>query len=63
MKHLDGNSNGKLHTNLYQNILKLTNILTMILVAYSFLDLVRTEMEKGMYLTLSIKSCDDVNIC
>ena len=37
--------------------------LPMIVVTYFILDLVRAEMEKGMYLTLSIKGCDDVNIC
>ena len=37
--------------------------LPLIVVTYFILDLVRAEMEKGMYLTLSIKGCDDVNIC
>ena len=72
MKLLDGNSNRNLHTNLCQNILKLKKKkkkkkkkknLPMIVVTYFILDLVRAEMEKGMYLTLSIKGCVDVNIC
>ena len=71
MKLLDGNSNRNLHTNLCQNILKLKKKkkkkkkknLPLIVVTYFILDLVRAEMEKGMYLTLSIKGCDDVNIC
>ena len=36
--------------------------LPMIVITYFILDSYRAEMEKGMYLTLSIKSCDDVNI-
>ena len=63
MKLLVGNSIGNLHTDLYQNILKLRNILNMIVVSCFILDSLRAEMEKGMYLTLSIKGCDDVNIC
>ena len=45
-----------------KKIIKKKN-LPLIVVTYFILDLVRAEMEKGMYLTLSIKGCDDVNIC